>query len=326
MLKKIFFSLTIFSLVISCETDFDVHAEWKDHTVLYSLLDPTDSIHYVKVYKVFLGPENALEMAQEIDSIYYNPESISVALIDLQTNESIILRDTVLEDIETGVFATHPNRAYYYQGKIYDDRTYQVEVRKSDETTWAQTEILDSGPIDNNLSSTFKFYNNLTDNYHTNRRVTVPVLTNGYYYEVDMQFHYKEWASNNSSDTTTHMVKWRIGSDVNPYSEIDFWIESEEFFQKLKTRIPVDASVQRSFDRIVITYSIAERELYNYININNQASQSLLFELPTYTNLEMGSGIFSSRRYEEVSKSIDGDTKARLVVDPYTEALNFTYP
>lgn len=326
MLRKIFFTLTFFTLFVSCETDFEVHAEWEDHTIIYSVLDPTDSIHYTKVYKAFLGPENAFEMAQEVDSIYYNPESISVVLIDLQTNESIVLRDTVLDPIEEGVFATHPNRLYYYEGTIHDDRRYQIEVRKSHETTWAQSKILDAGPVDNNLSSVFKFYNNLTNNYHTPRRVTVPALTNGYYYEVDLQFHYKEWDWNNPSDTSMNMVNWRIGSEANPHSEMDFWIESEEFFQKLKTRIPVDASVQRLFDRIVITYSIAERELYNYISINDQASQSLLFELPTYTNIQEGSGIFSSRRYEEVTKSIDGDTRARLVVDPHTEALNFINP
>ena len=105
---------------------------------------------------------------------------------------------------------------------------------------------------------------------------------------------------------------------------MDFWLESEEFFQKIKTRIEVNQNVQREFREIVISYSASEKELYNYISINDQAANSLLFELPVYTNIiGSGSGVFSSRRFEQKIKYIDLDTRNRLVVDPHTVELNF---
>ena len=35
----------------SCETEFSVIAPWEDVTVVYGLINPGDSIHYIKINK-----------------------------------------------------------------------------------------------------------------------------------------------------------------------------------------------------------------------------------------------------------------------------------
>ena len=324
MLKKLILFLSIICFLYSCETDFDVHADWKDHTIVYSLLNPSDSIHYVKVYKAFLGPDNALTMAQDTGLIYYTYNEIEVVLINLNTETEYALRDTILDDLNQGNFANSPNKAFYFVGDLNDSHRYRLEVRKQNDIVFGETSIIENREIDNNISSVYKFFNNLTNDYHTPRRIKFPKLDNAYYYEVDFEFHYKEWDWNNDGDTIHAYVDWRLGDDVNPLSDMDFWLESEEFFQKIKTRIEANPNVQREFTKIVISYSASEKELYNYISINEQAANSLLFELPVYTNIiGSGSGVFSSRRFEQKIKYIDSDTRNRLVVDPHTLELNF---
>ena len=57
---KKYYSLLILALALfnlaSCNKKLEVNADWKDVTVVYGLLDQTDSVHYVKVTKAFLWP------------------------------------------------------------------------------------------------------------------------------------------------------------------------------------------------------------------------------------------------------------------------------
>lgn len=46
--------LTAFLFFASCETDFDINADWKDITVVYGALNQNDSIHYIRIQKLFL--------------------------------------------------------------------------------------------------------------------------------------------------------------------------------------------------------------------------------------------------------------------------------
>jgi hypothetical protein len=62
---------TAFLIFTSCETDFDVNADWKETTVVYGLLDQSIDTQSVIIYKAFLGNESAYVLAQEADSIYY---------------------------------------------------------------------------------------------------------------------------------------------------------------------------------------------------------------------------------------------------------------
>ena len=52
--------LVVFS---SCETDFDVNAEWDDVTIVYGLLDPNNEIQLIKINKAYLGAGDAIQMA-----------------------------------------------------------------------------------------------------------------------------------------------------------------------------------------------------------------------------------------------------------------------
>ena len=325
MLKNMILFISIICFLCSCKTDFDVHADSKDHTIVYSLLNPSDSIHYVKVYKAFLGPDNALDMAQEPNLIYYITDDIEVVLINLNTETEYILRDTILNDADTGTFIHTPNEAFYFVGDINDSHRYRLEVRKqNDDLVFAETDILENAVINGSPSTTFTVINP-NDGSDRNEIIRFNSIKNGYYYEVDLEFHYDEWNINNTSDIISKHIDWRIGDVINPNSSTQFTVSTQDFFQKIKTRIQVDPNLVRKAKHVKINYYVSEKQLYNYININQEAVNSLLFELPVYSNFSgSGSGIFSSRRFEQsIQKNLKQATLDRLEIDSHTIDLNF---
>ena len=74
----ILFISTIF--LWSCETEFEVNAPWKDVSIIYGLLEANKDTQYVKIYRGFLGEQDALIMASNPDSIYYNSEDVEVLI------------------------------------------------------------------------------------------------------------------------------------------------------------------------------------------------------------------------------------------------------
>ena len=79
--------LTAFLFLASCETDFDINADWKDITVVYGALNQNDSIHYLRIQKAFLGKGNVMQMALEPDSNLY-PGNINV-MVDEYYNKML---------------------------------------------------------------------------------------------------------------------------------------------------------------------------------------------------------------------------------------------
>ena len=61
-------SILMFS---SCETDIDVNADYQDITVVYGLVNPNDTNHYIKINKAFLGEGSALDLAADANNFNY---------------------------------------------------------------------------------------------------------------------------------------------------------------------------------------------------------------------------------------------------------------
>ena len=59
--------LLIGSLLTSCRTDFDVYAPEKEYRVVYCVLDPADSVQYVRIGNAFQFEGDALVFAAEND-------------------------------------------------------------------------------------------------------------------------------------------------------------------------------------------------------------------------------------------------------------------
>ena len=83
-------------LITRCSTDFDMYADYKDITIVYSMADISSDTTWVKITRAYTGPCNALLMAQNPDSSNY-PYLLDVSPVGMKngTNLEPIILDTL---------------------------------------------------------------------------------------------------------------------------------------------------------------------------------------------------------------------------------------
>ena len=117
--KYLFFIFISLGLVVlnSCNEKVKLVGNFQETAVVYGLLDQADSLHYIKINRAFIGPGNALEIAQIPDSSYFNNVE---AIISEYTNGTLtrswLLRDTILDNKDpNGVFYAPEHKVYYFK-------------------------------------------------------------------------------------------------------------------------------------------------------------------------------------------------------------------
>lgn len=319
-------------LIWSCETDFDVNAPWKDATIVYGLLEANKDTQYVKIYRAFLGNEDqgALDLALLPDQIYYDTSEVSVFMTPYQMDGNTVeylgapveLKQIVLSDLNTdGVFATSPNLAYYFNGPINDDYSYELKIYKQDTIT-AKTRIVKNEDV--------SFSDGIINFIGSNDSIRqVPIyyneISNGVAYSVEACFLYEESYNNSFTGYSTDSIQWVIqkwdNTEFNSDRNIIF--DGESFFNTISSSISVDAAVQRKAHHVKLIFTVGGEELYEYVQYS-EPTFTVLLEKPEFEgNVLDGYGVFSSRIKTSILRTIDPETKQRLVVDPRTTDLNF---
>jgi hypothetical protein len=350
--------LTIFCvssiLFISCNEDFDINGEWQDITVVYGLINQTDSIQYIKINKAFLGNGNANEMAKEADSIQYSQEldvklieyklinnsynpmitsswSATGKVIELERTNEIKKSDTTFSG-KTGTFGTQLNYLYKTTTSLTDGRKYklQVIVPGKKDTITSEAKIIYNLTVNQPKTDvgTFKSYIDLSDSLKPYPTVW-QLATYGKIYQFMLRFNYMEILN---GDTTYHSfetyyptlvaLNMRLPSTQTP-STMSQKIGGPEFFQKVKSMIPVKANVRRKALTLDFYYFVAGANYYTYKNVTSSQT-GYGQESSSYSNLVNAIGFFDARySYSILGKEIKGTTHDELANGNYTKNLNF---
>lgn len=311
---------------LSCSEDFQLTEPWKDIPVVYGFINVRDTAQYVRVERLFVD-ENipASQIAKNVDSLYYKNAVVSLVNLTKNRNKDYILTmvDANLEGYmrEDGPFATSPNYIY--------------KIRTSDM-------VLNSGD-----SILFKL----------NRSAELPLVTARIVVLNDMSF------STPADDqkvlvfkpTESQQFAWSAKSDakifdfiINIYvqevnvvttkSEIkrivwsaqkgDFskkaLINNQSFYNILRDRLIVDGNIKRQILKVDLEVKAGGQDLLEFnsiVNANTGITASQ--EIPRYSNLSEGFGLFASTATLVRTMGISSDTKSYLKTDPATSALNF---
>lgn len=322
---RIFSAFIIVAISISaCSNDLDLVSDWKDVPVVYSLLDASDTAQYIRVEKAFLDPNtSALALAQIPDSLYY--ENITVKLIDPLGEElAFDLIDANLDGFqrEEGIFANEPN--YVYKRKTDDIEfvaggLYKLEVQRGDNlpTVTAETNVL--APIEikvPNPQLTIRLQ------HESPFKVKWTAGEEAKIFDVYLHFNYEETEEGNPNNFIDKTLTWRMGSNV---VDDEVSVDGEEFYQFIMSSLdPLENGI-RIPKSIEIQVDGAGKELQTYLTIleaNSGITSSQ--ELPVFTNLSEGRGLFSSRFTAlEIDYVIGANTRDSLVTGIYTKDLNF---
>jgi hypothetical protein len=326
--KNFFWILIAAALTFqACDNTIELEAPYKEIGVVYGLINPSDSIHYIRIQKAFLGKGNAIEMGQVTDSIYY-PDVLDAKLERVKNGsvlETINLARFNAWNKDEGTFPSAPNFLYKTNGeRIFQDSEYRLTVTNTltGYQMVANTPIVDSIVVIKPSYSSTALISFANDIFPYNVRF-VP-SADSKVYNLTIRFKYTEDINN---VVTAHYIDWafpnKIISNSSSASEVEIEIPGEDFYEFVASKLNPEPNTIRFAGNLDFIFTTGSEFLSNYISIN-QATTSILTSIPQYSNVENGTGIFSSR-FIQVSpdKSLDQASLEKLRNGPITGDLGF---
>lgn len=297
----------------SCSTDVDNYADYKDITIVYGLLETNQDTTFIKITKAFLGPGNALLMAKEADSSNY-PGKLNARLLGKKNNIDLpeIILDTITRRNKLAgdsIFYFPEQKLYYTTASLDAAATYTLRVERDAHNVEASTKMVQEFSI---VQPTNRF------NFASTASTSVKwrAAANGKLHEVVVVFNFEElWPG--SSDTLKKTMVWNMGTasakTSNGDEDLEITYSGEEFYSRLAGAIDVNAlNVRRFAGNVDLYISSGGEDLTTYIEVN-APSNSIIQEVPQFTNIENGAGIFSSRKTVKRSYKMTVQSEIKLV-------------
>lgn len=310
-----FVSILFLTTLSSCSTDVELYADYEEIMVVYGLLDQDQDTTFIKITKAFSGPGNALLMAQEPDSSNY------AGKLDVQlkgSKNSVDLPPIVLDTITKysklagdSVFYFPSQLLYYTTAPLDGAATYELVINRNDKQITAETDLVKTFGILKPGGFVFNFTATIASQIEWRSAV------DGKRYEVDLTFYYKELRPGNP-DTLYKSMDWNLGTSTSNSLDggetMSVSYLGENFYSRLGQQIDDALNVKRWAGDVVITISAGGEELSTFIDVNAPSS-SIIQEVPQYTNIEGGTGIFSSRRTISRSYKLLSTSEDKLIND-----------
>ncbi len=350
MFKKVFTIVIIYSLFGGCSNKLNLLAPYKESVSVYGLLNQNDPINYIRVERVFLGAGNAYTMAQNQDSIYFPAGELRVSLqrwnistgaqvsVDVPATSSteIVLTDTLMQ-ANSGTFNTN-ERVYKTNHKLYASDTncvYKLIVHnnKTGKEYTAQTglianfQLIDVNGANNYLSPSSLANSLLTINIVPGNKGIVTLQynspVNAGVCGLTMRLFYTEYNGAGVSKYVdlglgTYYPTSTVGGETQKF---DYVGTSKLSDIAASVPAPVNPSIRRNIDSIefILTAGGPDLALYNQVN----ASTSLSQNVPNYSNISGGVGVFSSRYQKSYGRLLSGPCLDTLAGSSITCSLRF---
>ena len=341
-MKIIYFILVLSAFIPifnSCSTDVDLYAEYQDVPIVYAMLNPKADTNYVKITRAFCGtndnPINATEVALISDSSNY-PGKLDARIIELQSTHGktfeptgrVLVLDTItLHDKVSGTFYS-PDQVFYYTTEPFNTGTdgdkykYRLVVVKPDgDSLVAQTAMVGNAEFAI-MTGGVGFQAAPTNEL---RKIMFRADESASLYEVSVQFNYREQRTGQGMKEKN--VKRSFGTRaLDEYHKIEgttnsYYLEYSVnwLFNALAVAIGGDTiydanhpNVIRYIDDFVISISAAGDDLTYYYVASQSQMNSPMSLITTYTNIEGGYGLFSSRTKIERVAQLSANTKREL--------------
>ncbi|HMN06990.1 MAG TPA: DUF4249 family protein [Flavobacteriales bacterium] len=320
--------IAAFSLA-GCNPELDVTAPYKESTVVYAMLDKDSTTQYIKINKTFLGPGNAFEYAQVPDSTEFREGELEAVIHKVKNGvvvASYTLRDTIWSH-DPGIFAGPYHKLYYFTAALDSSATYRLEATAKGVLVRAETPIVGRvAPAPNILSQPLRLV--AVGGGYVSPLMKFASADFGRRYDVSYRFR---WDDVVGTDTISRSFTQSMGSVVSNGivggEALSVTMSGESFFQTVGLRAGNNtAASRRIFRGVDMIWATAGPDLYNYLQLGSPIS-GLVEERPTYTNVENGYGLFSTRRFLEVTfNGLNAQTIPELVQGQYTAGLNFCVP
>lgn len=313
----------------ACRNDIDLLDDYKESLVCYGVLNPKDTAHYLRIGKVFLGEGNALVMAQTTDSIQLRPGDMEVRVTRLLNGTEMgfwVLEPDSSIPREPGVFE-HPHLVLY-RGVfpvLTDGSTYRLTVTnlRTGFQAHAETEIV-KDVVMTNPGSTQQALN-FENETQVAFNFMAPRFGKGYH--LQLRFYYTEQFVHDTTQTATRYVDWIIGTTESLRADgtepMGFAVRRDHFMRVLAAQIPYNPMIRRIAGTVTFMYTSVADDYVTYMHVQDAINNSAA-DIPVYSNIENGLGLFTSRNITTYpGYRLDQDTKYALTTSPLLEDCNF---
>ncbi len=333
----IFMKLNRISLLIAlsvmgltaCKNTIDVLAPYKDVSVVYGLLDQNDKVHYIRISKAFEGPGNAYTMAQQYDSLYYPVNTIKAVLIDSNTTTSrttsVTLDTTTTIPMPAGTFS-YPKQLLYYLNETLNANDYYTLVITNTKTgktirgtTGLLSDIAFTEPeyFTNNKNFQISF---IPDNP---TEIAWTTSYNARIYQLDIRFFYTEIVNN---DTANKSLDWIFSPVISPTISggvsLFYNLTGQGLCTTILNSIPINTYATRYADSLQVIFTTGSDDLNTYVQLS-QPPTGINQDVPSFSDVENGVGLFTARHVQTISKSIDTQLLDTLTMETKYLPLNF---
>jgi hypothetical protein len=338
-MKRNLFYLIAFVTVMSfsaCETEIKTNAEYEDVTVVYGLLNPNDTNHYIKITKAFSGEGNANDLAGNAANFNYAAGELDVKIDEYNTSDvfvkSYVLARTVNEiPKDGGVFSNTDNVLYkFIEPNLKTDFTYKLNIRNKvlDKDITSETKLTNNPvmPSVQELNTGRIKLANTNGTSLTHIFSIRPTLNSGRV-KVNFVFNYAEHYTDTNIAPVYKKIKISLGEQKTTSNEggevLFFTLEGSSLFSALSSNISNVANLKsRRINNATLEVIVAGTDLSTYIAVN-EPSSSINQNKPEFTNLTNALGVFSSRNTKifksTTVQSIHGfDLDGRLNYDDNT--------
>ena len=341
-MKNTFFISVLFLLLVvfgACSTDVNLYADYKDVAVIYAMIDPQADTNYVKIIRAFCGsndnPIDATEVALIADSSNY-PGKLDARIIEMRSLDGVAYEPTgvvfeldtmTLHNKEAGTFYAPDQKIYYTTGQFNTDKDGKrykyklIAVKPDGDTLSAVTSIVGTQEFRILTTGTsFQLMPTLDMG-----KISFKADGRAELYDVRMQFNYREQHA--GQEMTWKNVHRSFGTkSIDAYTKVPealdcYYLEYSEnwLFYALESAIGADTvidanhpNVVRYIDDFVVSISAGGQELYYYYVANQAQLNSPISMISTYTNINGGCGLFSSRTTISKSVRLSASTKRDL--------------
>lgn len=285
------------ALLSACSNELVVVDKWKDIPVVWGLLNKSDTAHYIRVEKAFLDPTtSAFDIALIPDSLYYTNAVVTLKRVNNGQVFTLERVDGTLEGYprRDGIFASTPNYLYKIKANVINlvvGEKYEFGLQKGDgsATVVAQTIVLPKPVLRTPTpTQTLPFLPRSSYKFDWND------IPDAGIFDLRLVFHYRERSDTTGSIFTPKSFVWTVENSIQG-SDLTL-PDGAEFFNAIKANIEEDFHKTRGFDSLDIVLWVGGTELEEFIKIT-KANDGLTStqDIPKFTNLSEGFGIFTSR-------------------------------
>ena len=335
---KKYFSLLLLAVILfslaSCKKTLTVNAEWKDVSVVFGLLDQTESVHYVKVTKAFLGPGDALQFAAISDSSNYD----SLQVYMQEYNNTILLRtialhDTTIQNKDSGIFYCPQQRVYVTSAKLLPELTYHLVINVINKDGTIKKTVEGNATLIGDLDVSIPM-SVARASFQSGKMTEVKWTSakGGVRYQVNIRIHYLETPNGDPNQSVFKSLDWLALSNLKSLSEkggqtMDYYINGDGFYSFIGSQLKNDTVngqvVTRALRTCDFIFTVGSEDLSTYMDVT-EPSMTIIQERPPFTDIVNGIGLFSARTVKSVDSLLYSTfTLDEIKTNQYTKNLGF---